>query len=85
MVLFVPLNVGAEIVSRSPTFASSFFACSSKIISESGFFMSSRLPDLTTTTLTKPGSWVMSMPPIPTCIEPVSLTNFAQPRPRCVM
>ena len=84
MVLSVPLKVSAEIVSWSPTLASSFLACSSKSMIEPGLRRSSMFPAFTTTTFRKPGSWVMSMPPIPTCIEPLSLTSFAQPRPRWV-
>ncbi len=82
MVLFTPRVVGAEIVSASPTFTFSFSAWFSKIRIVPGSARSSSLPLVICRTWGMRGSWRMSMPLMPTCIEPVSETSFAQPRPR---
>ena len=81
MVLLVPRVVGAEIVIASPTLTPSFSAWLSKMRMVPGWARSSSFPLTSCSTEANLGSLVMSMPVIPSCIEPVSETILAQPRP----
>jgi len=82
MVLLAPRVVGADTVSASPTLTSSFSAWLSKIITVPGCSRSSIFPLMIRSTCLNSGSSRMSMPPMPTCIDPVSEMALAQPRPR---
>ena len=82
IVLFVPRVVGAEIVSASPTLTPSFSDWLSKIRIVPGCARSSSLPLTSWSTEANFGSLRTSMPVMPSCIEPVSETILAQPRPR---
>ena len=80
--LFVPRVVGAEMVTASPTLTPSFSAWLSKIRIVPGWARSSSLPLTSWRTEANFGSLRTSMPVTPICIEPVSETILAQPRPR---
>ena len=80
--LLVPRVVGAEIVSASPTFTPSFSAWLSNSRIVPGCARSFRLPLTICSTEANLGSLRMSMPVTPACMEPVSDTSLAQPRPR---
>jgi len=82
IVLFVARVVGAEYVSASPTLTPSFSAWLSKMSAVPGCARSSSLPLMICSTEANFGSFLMSMPPTPSCSEPVSETTLAQPRPR---
>jgi len=81
-VLLVPRVVGAEMVTASPTLTPSLSAWLSKMRIVPGSARSSILPLTSCSTEANLGSLLTSMPVMPICIEPVSETTLAQPRPR---
>ena len=72
MVLLTPRVVWALMVMASPTFTCSFSSCFSNTSTVLGWLRSSMLPEVMVSTFLNAGSFLMSMPLMPACIDPWS-------------